>query len=138
MLVQHSTPRKCRVYRLGLLPALSAGCLLTATAALAGNNQLCDASDKSIPEPFESNLIRADDTAAALKAANPLIVKENVPARTQRLPAVERAEPDALGEPLSSPSAATEPLTLPLTTRVPGLSDDAMARYRRLMYRKDI
>ena len=46
-----------------------------------------------------------------------------------KAPAVSRAEPD------DKPHASQRPA---ITARVPGISDEQLARYRRQMYRKDI
>jgi len=144
MATSHLKTRNGEIRRLELrwLVAVAVGCLLSSASALASNNPICDASDKRAPESFDSDLIRADDNASTLKAAKPLIADDRGRDMRRLSPTIEATlrdtdEPVSLS-PDSADSEPTSPVNPPLTTRVPGLSDEAMARYKRYMYRKDI
>lgn len=136
MAARHAVPGNRKLRAVGCHLALAVGCLLTSAAALAGNNQLCDNGDGNISESFGADLMRADDEVSALDPAKPRIAEERVSDKGRLSAAIEATLLDD-DEPRPS-SLESEPVNLPLTTRVPGLSDDAMARYKRYMYRKDI
>jgi hypothetical protein len=142
MAAWHADSERSEIRTNGLLVAVAVGCFLTSAPVLASNNLICDASEKSAQASFEADLIRAGDKPSASKQAKPPIADDRVVDKHRLSPAIEatlrdsdEAVPSTLDNEDTEPSSPTNP---PLTTRVPGLSDEAMTRYKRYMYRKDI
>ena len=131
---------------------LAAACYLTTAHAAPGIDPLCDDVAEATLEveirELKSGMARQDPDASPQHAPtapdrHSIVTRTNFLAPRARDAAREAFE-DVLAEATPSSAAETTVETLDtddrpmMSTRIPGLTDDELARYRRQMYRTDI